>query len=103
MFEITQVGLSKISLPEHGFGAYLPAMQWNLQIAGVKTMLKELNKIAAGLLGLHGYPNEPWTPPAHVAESGRRSTPASGSGRTGKTRNPGSRPRRTGATTRAWR
>lgn len=66
-------------------------------------MLKELNKIAAGLLGLHGYPTQPWTSPAQDAANGHGTTPAGSGGRAGKTRKRVSRPRRPGAATRAWR
>lgn len=66
-------------------------------------MLKELNKIAAGLLGLHGYPAQPWTPPARDAANGRGTTPAGGDSRSGKTHKRVSRPRRPGPATRAWR
>ena len=66
-------------------------------------MLKELNKIAAGLLGLHGFPTQPWTPPAQDAASGRGATPAGSGSRPGKTRKLASGLRRPGAATRAWR
>ena len=39
-------------------------------------MLKELNRIAAGLLGLHGYPVEPWPAPAKDVGSRQRATTA---------------------------
>lgn len=66
-------------------------------------MLNELNKIAAGLLGLHGYPTQPWTPPVQDAANGRGTTPAGGDSRSGKTYKRASRPRRPGPATRAWR
>lgn len=37
-------------------------------------MLKELNKIAAGLLGLHGHPVEPWAASAQASASRERNT-----------------------------
>jgi hypothetical protein len=64
-------------------------------------MLKELNRIAAALLGLHGYPTQPWTPPAEDAASGRNTKAAASSGRNGETRKRVSR--RADLPMRAWR
>ena len=41
-------------------------------------MLKELNRIAAGLMGLHGYPTEPWSAVAADAQSRREAAPTAG-------------------------
>jgi len=64
-------------------------------------MLKELNRIAAGLLGLHGFPTEPWTPPAQGAASGRDSKAAASGSRNGKTRRRVPRTRRPGTAAHA--
>lgn len=65
-------------------------------------MLKELNRIAAGLLGLHGYPAQPWTSPAPHAASRREATPGVGR-RAGATRKAKARAAHAGAATPACR
>lgn len=63
-------------------------------------MLKELNSIAAGLLGLHGFPTKAWSAPAQGAASGRGA--AAIRGRKGNAvRKTAARAGRTGAATRA--
>jgi hypothetical protein len=48
-----------MSLPASAEAAYLGVSNAISQRMGVSVMLKQLNGIAAGLLGLHGYPVEP--------------------------------------------
>jgi hypothetical protein len=48
-----------MSLPACAEAAYLGVSNAISQRMGVSVMLKQLNGIAAGLLGLHGYPVEP--------------------------------------------
>lgn len=68
-------------------------------------MLKELNRITAGLLGLHGYPTQPWTPPAQDPAQdparGRDNKAAAGGSGNSRTHRRVSRPRRPGLATRA--
>lgn len=63
-------------------------------------MLKELNKIAAGLLGLHGYPTQPWTAVDKDVAAAPKPAPANRCSREGKTHRAVTRPR---LAARAWR
>jgi hypothetical protein len=66
-------------------------------------MLKELNKIAAGMLGLHGYPVQPWTAPAQGATDCRSAQPAGEEAAIRNPRRTSQRPRPASRTARAWR
>jgi hypothetical protein len=66
-----------MSLLRHVESAYRLAHRVNPQVVGVSAMLKELNAIASGLLGLEGYPTKPlWSNGASRREAGAELRPS---------------------------